>query len=76
MGGVDYVSCRSRSRAFTHDCKTLVDLADEESGFIENILTGFGSGVVTTGELAALGGAAVLDEDAELAARDKIKICR
>ncbi len=47
--------------------------SDEESGFIENVLTGFGSGVVTTGELAALGGAAVLDEDAELTARDKIK---
>lgn len=47
--------------------------SDEESGFIENVLTGFGSGVVTTGELAALGGAAILDEDAELTARDKIK---
>ena len=30
--------------------------SSEESGFIENILSGFGSGVVNTGEMAALGG--------------------
>ena len=45
----------------------------EESGFIENILSGFGSGVVNTGEMAALGGAALLEEENELAARDKIQ---
>ena len=37
----------------------------EESGFIENIMSGFGSGVVNTGEMAALGGAALLEEDTE-----------
>jgi len=45
----------------------------EESGFIENVLSGFGSGVVGTGEMAALGAAALLEEEDELAARDKIK---
>ena len=45
----------------------------EESGFIENILSGFGSGVVNTGEMAALGGAALLEEENELAAREKIQ---
>ena len=39
----------------------------------ENVVKGFGSGVVTTGELASLGGAALLDEDAELDAREKIQ---
>ncbi len=47
--------------------------SSEESGFIENILSGFGSGVVNTGEMAALGGAALLEEESELAAREKIQ---
>lgn len=47
--------------------------SSEESGFIENILSGFGSGVVNTGEMAALGGAALLEEENELAAREKIQ---
>ena len=45
----------------------------EESGFIGNIFSGFGAGVVNTGEMAALGGAALLEEESELAARDKIQ---
>ena len=47
--------------------------SSEESGFIENIMSGFGAGVVNTGEMAALGGAALLEEDSELSARDKIQ---
>ncbi len=47
--------------------------SSEESTFIENILSGFGSGVVNTGEMAALGGAALLEEENELAAREKIQ---
>jgi len=45
----------------------------EESGFLENALTGFGSGAVGVGELAATGAAALLDEENELAARDRIQ---
>jgi len=47
--------------------------SSEESGFIGNIMSGFGSGVVNTGEMAALGGAALLEEENELAAREKIQ---
>jgi len=72
MGGVDSSLADQEAELYAR-LQNLSRSSDEESGFIENILTGFGSGVVTTGELAALGGAAVLDEDAELAARDKIK---
>lgn len=45
----------------------------EESGFFENVLSGFGSGAVGVGELAATGAAALLDEENELAARDRIQ---
>jgi hypothetical protein len=41
----------------------------EESGLLTNIATGLGSGFVGTGELASLGAATLLDEEAELAAR-------
>ena len=47
--------------------------SDEESGFIENVLSGFGAGAVGTGEMASLGAAALLEEEDELAAREKIK---
>ena len=53
--------------------KQLRRSSSEESGFIENIMSGFGAGVVNTGEMAALGGAALLEEDSELSARDKIQ---
>jgi hypothetical protein len=72
MGGVDSSLADQEAELYAR-LQNLSRSSDEESGFIENVLTGFGSGVVTTGELAALGGAAVLDEDAELTARDKIK---
>jgi len=45
----------------------------EESGFIENIFSGIGAGIVNTGEMAALGSAALLEEESELATRDKIQ---
>ena len=45
----------------------------EESNFIEDVISGFGSGVVNTGEMAALGSVALLEEENELAARKKIQ---
>jgi len=45
----------------------------EEAGVVENITSGIGAGIVDVGELALLGGAAALEEEAELAAREKIK---
>ena len=47
--------------------------ADEDAGFFENIAKGFGAGAVDVGEMAALGGAALLDEEAETAAREQIQ---
>jgi hypothetical protein len=44
-----------------------------ETGVVEDITSGFGAGVIDVGELALLGGAAALEEEAELAAREKIK---
>ena len=44
-----------------------------ESGFLENIATGFGAGAVGMGEAASLGAAALLEEESELAVREKIK---
>ena len=44
-----------------------------ESGFLENFLTGFGSGAVNVAELGALGIAALADEEQELKARDTIQ---
>ncbi len=46
---------------------------EEEAGVVENITSGIGAGIVDVGELALLGGAAALEEEAELAAREKIK---
>jgi hypothetical protein len=46
---------------------------EEEPGFLENVGTGFMSGLVGTGESAALGAATLLEEEDELAAREKIK---
>ena len=66
-------SPENQQEDFYTQLRNLRRSSDEESGFIENVLTGFGSGVVTTGELASLGGAALLDEDAELDAREKIQ---
>jgi len=45
----------------------------EESGFLENIATGFGAGYVGTLESAALGAATLQEEEAELKSRQKIK---
>ena len=45
----------------------------KEAGVVENITSGIGAGIVDVGELALLGGAAALEEDAELVAREKIK---
>jgi len=45
----------------------------DDVSFLENVLSGLGSGVVGTAEGAAIYGAAMLDEEEELRARDKIK---
>ena len=45
----------------------------EKSGVIGNTLKGFGAGAVGTIESAALGAATMLDEEAELKAREKIQ---
>jgi len=44
-----------------------------ESGPIENLMSGFGSGAVNTYEQAALGGATLLNERNESAVRDRIR---
>ena len=46
---------------------------EEDAGFFENIATGFGAGAVDVGEMAALGGTALLEEENELAVRSKIQ---
>ena len=45
----------------------------DESGFIGDLVGGFGAGVVGLGEQAALGAATLMDEEQELAARERIK---
>ena len=45
----------------------------QETGFFEDVASGFGAGVVGVGEMAALGLAAPLEEQSELAAREKIQ---
>jgi hypothetical protein len=44
-----------------------------DSGFFEDIATGFGAGAVGMAEYAALGTAALLEEEEELKAREKIQ---
>lgn len=48
-------------------------LAPRETGIFEDITSGFGAGVVGVGEMAALGLAAPLEEESELAARERIQ---
>jgi hypothetical protein len=45
----------------------------DESGFFGDLIGGFGAGVVGLGELGALGAATLLDEEQELAARERIQ---
>ena len=47
--------------------------ADEDAAWYENIAKGFGAGAVDVGEMAALGGAALLGEESETAARDQLQ---
>ena len=47
--------------------------ADEDISFFENVAKGFGAGAVDVGEMAALGGAAILGEESETAAREQIQ---
>mgnify|MGYP006142999579 CR=1 FL=1 len=45
----------------------------QDDGMFTDLAKGFGAGFVGTGEMAALGAATLLDEQAEVAARDKIQ---
>mgnify|MGYP003114702633 CR=1 FL=1 len=45
----------------------------EETGMLGDLAKGFGAGFVGTGEMAALGAATLLNEETEVAARDKIQ---
>lgn len=45
----------------------------EDPGFFENVASGLGAGAVGMGELTSLGVVTLLEEEAELAAREKIK---
>jgi len=45
----------------------------KDTGFFDDITSGFGAGVVGVGEMAALGLAAPLEEESELAARERIQ---
>ena len=49
------------------------DIKEDDSNFVENILKGFGSGAAGMLESSALGIATLLEEEAELKARSKIK---
>ena len=44
-----------------------------DPGAFENITSGFGAGVVGIGEMASLGAATALEEEAETAARNSIR---
>jgi hypothetical protein len=46
---------------------------EPETGFFGDITSGFGTGFVETGEMAALGAATLLGEENELVAREKIQ---
>jgi len=46
---------------------------EPETGFLGDLVGGFGAGVVNIGETAALGAATLLDEEQELAARERIQ---
>lgn len=48
-------------------------IAEEETGLLGDLASGFGAGFVGTGEMAALGAATLLGEENELAARKKIQ---
>ncbi len=50
-----------------------VSIREPETGFIGDITSGFGTGFVETGEMAALGAATLLGEENELAARQRIQ---
>jgi hypothetical protein len=65
-------AAREQSRAEMNQ-QVLDAQPGEESGFLGDIAGGFASGVVGLGETAALGAATLLDEEKELAARERIQ---
>ena len=53
--------------------ETPVKGSNKDAGFFENVGAGLGAGAVTMAELVSLGGATLLEEEAELKARKKIQ---
>lgn len=68
----EYVRLRDAERVAKYG-KGVEKSPDEDTGIIGNLAKGFGSGAVGLVESAALGGATLLEEDAELKAREKIQ---
>ena len=64
---------RSDARRRLADLAATRPVRPRETGFFEDLTTGFGSGVVGIGESIGLGAATLLEEEAELAARESIQ---
>jgi hypothetical protein len=60
---------RAEARKKREERLSAQPVVPEKTGFFEDITSGFGAGVVGVGEMAALGLAAPLEEESELAAR-------
>jgi hypothetical protein len=63
----------SRERLAELRERELAAIPEPETGFFGDLAGGFASGVVGVGETAALGAATLLDEEQELAARERIQ---
>jgi hypothetical protein len=65
---------RARRQAALEEARRPIEITrEEDAGFIENVLTGVGSGAVGLFETAALGAATLLDEGNETEARQIIQ---
>ena len=68
-----YEAARARAEAELEAARTASAALPKDTGFFDDITSGFGAGVVGVGEMAALGLAAPLEEQSELAARERIQ---
>jgi hypothetical protein len=68
-----YEAARARAEAELEAARAAVAALPKDTGFFDDITSGFGAGVVGVGEMAALGLAAPLEEQSELAARERIQ---
>ncbi len=64
---------QNQLRRNQRSAKIRAAMPPRETGIFEDITSGFGAGAVGVGEMAALGGAALLEEESELAARRAIQ---